>query len=422
MTTLRVSSLDALHACGPSVLGEGTRVGGSADEQPEVGNLVHAALAQHVEGQEFDIHEAAVRAELSDGDEEEALELYQTGERAWAEKREAFVDPATERLAEYALRADDGTDWTLAGTMDVVSPTGANAAVFLDWKTGRLDTGHQHQGYGYAWLIWNVLGRPAECRVTGMFAYLRYRYVRTVVYDVPALEAWEHNLVHNVLPGRATYHPGSQCRWCGLRHDCPAKRQVMQGIVDEMVVSPQTKADPSYQGYLERAAQQAQAISAANPTSPDLGRLVADLLFRMRLMRVLADDTEQLVRGWLGAAGSIVLPGGTALALLPQERRSIIVDKALPILRTRLRPEQIEACSTLSLTKIKKAVVAKVQRGEKGKLAEALVRELEAVGGIEVRPYDRMEEVPADQVPALAAPQTQAPVPDPTTPAADLFG
>jgi hypothetical protein len=401
------------------VLAEGTRVGGSADDAPEVGNLVHAALAQHVEGHEFVIAEAAARAELDPAEEEEALELYQAGERVWAERREAFVEPATERFASFPIRADDGSEWVIDGTMDVVSPTGANAAVFNDWKTGRLDTGHRHQGHGYAWLIWNVLGRPAEVRITGMFSYLRYRYVRTVVYDAPALEAWEHNLVHNVLPGRATFHPGSQCRWCGLRHTCPAKQAVMQGIVAEMILPANLggAADPTYQSYLERASQQAQGLTRENRDAPELGRLVADLLFRLRLMRVLADDTEALVRGWVATVGHIGLPGGTALALLPQERRSIVVEKALPILKRRLKQEQIEACSTLSLTKVKKFVAAKVQRGEKGKIADAFVQELEAAGGIEVKPYDRLEEVPADQVPEDAAlPQ------DPQPPTTDLFG
>ncbi|MFP3387000.1 hypothetical protein, partial [Tritonibacter sp. SIMBA_163] len=77
--------------------------------------------------------------------------------------------PKVECHVQSEVLASPCGDIQLDGTTDVLSPIGASNGIFLDWKTGWVDSGYVHQGFAYARSMWDLLGQPDEAVITGVF-------------------------------------------------------------------------------------------------------------------------------------------------------------------------------------------------------------------------------------------------------------
>jgi hypothetical protein len=268
--SLRCSSLDSLDACAPSVLDEKGAVRiSTAGEPAELGNLVHALATDYIDFGKFDVAGECGRQGM-ESLAEDATELMGQVVRIWDELRRFFPQPKTERVVKGEL---PDSPWTITGTVDVLSPVGANKAIFLDWKSGWAE-GYANQMFGYAWCIWNLLGRPddAEFEVVGIIAFLRHRKYNILKYNAKKLAEWEYKLLHNVLSRSSAYHPGEHCSRCPIYAGCQARQEVVQGTLTALMLPKHTPiTDPSAKA-LSKAIGIISQLTVDNKNAPEVGR------------------------------------------------------------------------------------------------------------------------------------------------------
>lgn len=393
---LRCSALDGLFACTPSVLSDDpslVRVK-ATHEASEIGHAIHQLAADLVDGKDIDIPKVC---DFHQVDQEDVSTLYGYVERTWAELKIYFESPQTEVIVASGVLNAAGKQFQVSGTGDIISPIGTQDAIFLDWKSGFLDDGYHQQMAGYAYCTWCEMGKPEQCTITGVVAFLRHRYYRIVKYDATLLKAWEYNLTHNILPNMGTYRPGKTCRRCDLYAACPA-RTAMVGATLQTVMYPGAAdpKDPNTQEMLA-ARRMLANVTTLNRTDPELGQTLDTLLVKIKLAEQQIEEARGLIRSAVQRVGYVPMPGGMALALRTIKLRKIDPSRAIRVLRTMLSEQQIINAMTLSLPKLLAARRGSAVKGEKTSAASALEEALEQQGAINEVFQERLEEIDLSQ-------------------------
>jgi hypothetical protein len=392
--SIRCSSLDALFACTPAVLGgTGTVSINPGSEAADLGKAVHEMAAEFLSKGEFDLDAVSQRYGFDEAARDDAAGLMLYVAKAWDELEKFFPGVAVERLATSETINSKSGDYQIAGTLDAVSVHGPAKVVFLDWKTGFLDDGYHQQMAGYAYTAWCVMGRPDTVEITGVVVFLRHHYYRVVKWDAQQIKAWEYDLIHNVLDKIDQYRPGKQCRYCQQYATCAARRAVVASTLDTLMFADRGDATPEEQAFWLKAKDLLTALDETNKTDPIVGQVIEDLLFRLRLAKQAIVDVEGLLRQAAERVGGIPMGDNLELGVRSLAIQQVEPKKALPVLRQYLSDEQICKAMRLSLPKLSAEYAAShKQRGAKAAARQALANALDKAGAISVQHQQRLEE------------------------------
>lgn len=410
-TVVRCSNLDSLLQCPASILANGPgliRISTSG-EAANLGKAVHDCCATLVPSGVYNIDEAAERYGLSEESRADATKLLFYATKAWVILSRYFNPDPNQRIVEAAatgpILSGAGMDYQVAGTIDLCSPIDKDKAIFLDWKSGYLDDGFHGQMTGYAYLLWNHMGRPEQVSITGVVVFLRHRYWRVVRYNADTLNQWEHDLVHNHLSRPDCFRPGRACPHCELFASCQARQAVSIQTIREVLGGD--SEHPDKPGWWDRAKAVLSQLTVDNKGEPVVGETIAEVIFRIRMLSTLIESAKGVLRESLKQVGPIPLGDGIQLGMREIEVEKLKPEAAIPILRNYLSDGQLASAMTLSLPKIL-TIYANSRVGEKGwKRAQArneLLKMLQDSGAVMVLRQERMEERHEDP---NADPQTE---------------
>lgn len=336
MTTLRCSSLPLAFRCPGSVHNDGGVLVDEWCQAGEDGTDVHRLLASHPEG---DAPKVLVD-ELSD----DARILYYTGAKMWREHISAWMPDST---AEVEI-VRDGLG--LSGHIDRLSlRLSEKTAVVLDWKSGRKDSDHKHQGFGYAVTVMDKW--PEVETVTSHFGWLRTQELESYTMTMDRAVEWAKEL-GAVRTWDGAFHPGDHCTGCKRRPMCPAHEAMNKQSLAVLAGGP---------------------VDLATIPSPELAKLYRRLL-------PLAKQVEQLqeaIKAEGDARGGIDDGEGRVLHYKQVNGpRKVDVLKAWPVLTAKLTDEELAPCLTVKISDVEAAVATKAGKGKgagaKRELSEAL--------------------------------------------------
>ena len=392
-TTIRCSSLDYLHHCVPSVLNGALLRVSPYHEAAEVGSAVHEILASHVNGEVLSVAAACARHGLSPGCEEEVGKLAEAGRNAWESLSRYFIDPSTEVAVESENVAADapGGPYKISGTVDVISPVGKNKAVAVDWKTGWLDRGYQHQMAGYAHCIWNVLGRPEDTEITTITVFLRRGYHRVVRWSPERLRQWIDELERNVLAHPERFRPGEHCRYCEVRAECPARRVMVQSTIEALI--PRVEDGEAEADWVAAARSILGDMDEDGKRDPRAAEAVEKIRSRARMAKQAAKEVEDIIKEAVGRLDGLPLPNNRELVMQQVDHREVKAGMAMRPLRALMSDRDICRSMKLSLTQLKDIYVEKAEKGQKRQLQAELVAKLEEAGAIRHEPRERLTEI-----------------------------
>ena len=389
---IRCSALDGLFACTPSVLDDTGMVRiNTAGALAELGKVVHSLAASYIDQGSFDLKGECSRRGFDD--EEDAASLATYAVKAWDELKRFFKEPKTERVVSSGIIEAQAQSYQIAGTCDVLSPVGDKGAIFADWKTGYLDEGYHHQMFGYAYCLWHLMGRPEDADIVGVVAFLRHRYYRIVRYNAAKLREWEYDLIHNVLSQTHVYRPSSQCAKCRVYAGCEARRQIVSGTLQALMLPNDLPAHDPHRQFLATAERLLTGLTVDNKGEPEVRRALSELRFRLKLAKKVIEDAEEMQRRAVEKVGPIPLEDGNDLALRNTEQKVLDPLKAMKVLRNHLADQDIADCMRLSLPKLRAKKAGKYLRGEKRAAVDQLEKELDAAGAVNVSIRQRLEEV-----------------------------
>jgi hypothetical protein len=392
---IRISSLDDLFECAPSVLNhEALLASKQENAAATVGTAVHALLSDLVCDGKYDLFNTLAQHGLSKYDEDVA-ELASYGVKAWREIGHFF--PSAQVEVACSVKPHGGGP-SLEGTIDVVAPISEKAAIFADWKTGYLDAGYHNQMWGYALAIWDTMGRASDFTCTGIVVFLRHRYYRIVKYTAGEIEEWERSLVRNVLGNSKLYKVGRACRYCKLHDACPARQQKVTAFIDLLIRGgdPLTTADPEFARYVLDCKQMILKATRENKTDPRLAAAVNDLSYMTKLAEQQIEAMRATTRTMVERVGPVPLTENTALALRKIDMKKLDPQRALPVLRKKLDDVAICDAMRISLPQVLAKVSALALKGERPIIQDELMSELEEAEAVTVTTHLRLEEVQMD--------------------------
>ncbi len=376
--------MDSLVECPPSILSTtGVRIGG-AGLPARIGRATHAMLAAFIRDGDYDLVHSCDAEQLEPDAREEASGLTVYGIDFWQrEMQQYFQTPVVESSVDAKLNGK----FTLSGTLDLTSYVSGNQAIFLDWKTGRLDSHYWHQMMTYAHLLWSFLERPEKFTVHGVVVFLRMKYHRTIVYTTQSIMEWEHDLLRNVLANPDRYSPGHMCRWCDLSVGCPARKEVIRSAMESILSGGEDS-------WLKKGRDVLANMTPENKGMEIVGKTVAEIIQRTHLLGSMLDEVRSMLREAVERVGPIPLHDdlGTHLVLEGQDRRKLDAVKAARVLRTKIDDRAILSCCNISLGKVVKEVISRVRTSERSAAHRALIEELDQEGALGVNTVNMLRE------------------------------
>lgn len=390
---LRSSKMDAMFACPASVLCSDEtlmRIEPWDDGPARLGRAIHEMAGQYSVHGEYSIDDAVVKHDLDESQREEAVILMAFVRRQWGLLEPYFKTPLPERSVIGPELTVGGKTYQVTGTIDLVSPTEKeNGAIFLDWKSGRLDSGYREQMNCYAYLLWCHMGRPETCNIKGVVIPLRQQCRRVYEWNPGDLEAWEHELVHNVLPNADSFHVGKACTYCSLNVSCPARQRYSASIIHDVVDVP------SDENRWHKAVEIMTQLTEHNKDTPLVSELINDMLVRCRMLQGAIDNAKALLKDAVQRVGPIPLDNSTQLALKEVQRKSLEPLETLQIARIYLSDNQIGQCMNIKLQDLLDAY-AEVKKSKENKTKKELRQEmldiLTAKGAVIVKTHYRLTE------------------------------
>jgi hypothetical protein len=350
MRKVRCSSLPYLMVCTPSVIHpDGFLPVEGENETALLGTLVHALCESVVATGEYDVK--PLRQQLSDNDYARAMMLFNNFIDVWTEARKFILEPEVETYHE----ADIGGGIAITGHMDVHQRYSDRAYV-IDYKTGRQHENHYHQMAGYAFLCWDMAGRPQKYVVYVTAVYLEDKTTQGYEFSPDSLNQWAAGVVAKVADTR--FVVGRKCSFCGIQGSCPAYRVYVGGAIAALTDRPYDR--PVWE---ELAPEQRGALADS-----------------MYVVEKAIDRAKFGLRHAVRAAGSLDLGGGNQYELVEQSERGVDADKARAVL-AKLVPEW-HSHARFRLDDLLTAYAKQAPRGEKGKYKKALLDKLADAGAI----------------------------------------
>ncbi len=373
MKAIRCSSLPLAWQCPESqnLPPDAPRLNLSS-EPAELGTAAHRWLAAHVQNQELDPAHLATEHGC---DHDELRMLCHQGAKALSKLREHFSAADEPMQVEVPLRGQLDDDTTIAGTADLLSRQGTTA-LFLDYKSGRVESDYGHQLRGYGWLgthFWELQKRRIDDVVCITV------WLRDGVWDIEKLsraqvDSWAEEMRRRLKNGRGSFNPGGHCGHCQRAHSCEARRVLVRSTI----------ADLSVDGM--KVVQWDQSTRAA------LGPQIGEAYGRAKLIEKAAEDFKNTLRADIESHGPLPIGGGRQLALTPVNRRVLDATKARPVLAQWLKPDEIDTETTISASGVDSLAMSKAPKGQGAAVKRAMAAALEEAGAISVNPTFQLRE------------------------------
>ncbi len=378
--SLRASSMDMLFACPASVLNPDRLPIIKASGRPAaIGTAAHSLLASLVQTGHYDITGLVDRLELDSEAEEELLSLVWYGSQVWDAVGSAMPQAQVEARAEFPLSVGQ-QEYLVSGTIDVAD-VDSQPPVFIDYKSGYIETGHANQQFTYAYILWRLLGKPDDFLVKGIVAYLRHRYYRVREYRHADMAEWEYNLTRNILGNPDRYAPNPACVYCGLAVSCPARKAAARTAIEDVLCDPQRPGDPR---WLEASQAALLDLTAETRNNPGVAELAGELLFRCCLLSGAADQVMALLKETAERVGGIPLPGDREYVVKVSDSHKLNPLRALPVLEARMSTDQLAPCMRISLPAVMKATGLDLNRKARKRAREDLLQRLTQAGALEI--------------------------------------
>lgn len=368
---IRASAADRAWDCTESLLpGDGPLVSPTG-EAAELGSAFHEWARTRNNG--ADLEEIVTRYGVDAEDLDRLVAYAMIAER---DLRKWFVGATAERSMEHREMWDcpPYTEIHLTGTVDRAEVVGERGAI-LDYKTGRIETGYEHQQHAYAflWLCQN----PEIIEVQSATVHVAHGYWRGRTYSSKSLWAWWYDLLRRLGNGVGRFSPGDHCSFCPRRPTCPGvaayHRSALATVVDE------------------RSEGSALELTADNKELR--GPEVAEKRRKVAYIAKRCEEFMSVLRNTVDEIGDVPAGDGKVLRILETRRQSLDTLKAWSILSETIGQEALaEACS-ISLSKCKQFVRDAAYKGSKGQVAQQLVDELERADAISTKTIKQLREV-----------------------------
>ncbi len=205
---IRASAADRAWDCTESLLaGDGPLVSPTG-EAAELGSAFHEwARTRHDGPDAYTLEEIVTRYGVDAEDLDRLVAYAMIAER---DLRKWFVGATAERSMEYREPWDcpPYTEIHLTGTVDRAEVVNERGAI-LDYKTGRIETGYEHQQrtYAFLWLQEN----PDITEVQSATVHVAHGYWRGRTYTRKQLEAWWYDFKRRLANGVSRFSPGAHC-------------------------------------------------------------------------------------------------------------------------------------------------------------------------------------------------------------------
>jgi len=344
--SIRCSSLPILSTCF-GMLGADLTVG-IASEVAQTGTDVHAYAAQLIrEGKAPDI--ATMDADFSF--------LASRVRMAWEALKEQFPHPIVEKhLAQSLPKFDISGHPDLYGIEDVV-------ATVLDFKSGyKTDADVLPQLLGYCYLV-GAEHKEVE-RFEIIVCWLRDKDIQEWTFTRAEVREWIGALHRRAASWNGRdFTAGDHCQYCPRFHDCPARAQLARSAVLDIL-----------------------GLDLTTATRGQLAERLPDLYSRVQMVEKQIDLFRKWLREDLEKNGRMICGPGKVLELKDQNVQVLDVQKGWKIFAGCLDEAALNDCLSISKTKLLAAVGAKSAPRMKGKDQAAVMKALEEVGAISLRP------------------------------------
>ena len=353
ITAIRCSSLPLAFTCPGSIRGELSI--DSVSDPANDGTAVHAGLAAVVRGMAPEAAHELMLVEHPACNRGEVTPLFWAGVKMWGEIREWM--PGAQ--SELALQAS-----ILTGHADVASGAIVEGTI-LDFKSGRKDHDYHHQGFGYAWLLFQL--RPQYERVTVHFAWLRAQELESYTVTRERAEAWSTQLTAEVINWDGKYHEGPHCQFCSRRAYCPA-------------ITAMVRADVAMFA-------DGKTFELSTCTGPEL----CDHFRKIKMLQRLLEAAERNARSEIGHRGDVLDGHGSVIHYVPTKgNREIHPLKAWDVLTARLTDQELAGVVDIRVGKLEDAIKTKAGKGKGAGAIREVFDVLDKAGAVSREPGQKL--------------------------------
>lgn len=252
----------------------------------------------------------------------------------------------------------------LTGSIDRSEVLGESAAI-LDYKTGRVDTGYEHQQRGYGFLM--IRAEPRITEVKSATVYVAHGYWKPRTYKVESLESWWFDFKRRLANGIGRFSPGSHCGFCPRRPTCPGVY-----AYERSALAIATSQDPEV--FETELTVENKAI---------VGPQLAERRSSVSFIAKRCEEFMSVLRAKVIEVGGEIPAGdGKVLKIIKVNRRTLDAQKAWPVLARWLKDEQIAGVCKISLSKCQEIVGKEAPHGTKGAVRKQLADDLEESGAV----------------------------------------
>lgn len=339
----------------------------TGSEAADLGAAVHFVFLEGVDGRHVEIEDAAQRFNV---DQEELERLCSWAWRQWESIRANFPGPHVE---EYMELGKDGL-W-LTGHADLLSIVDDQVRV-LDLKSGRLDSAHDEQLKGYAFLA--LQHCPGTTSAYVAVLRIRDQVLDGTVYTRQELDQWFERLSDRTA--KRSYNAGVHCGHCRRSLECVARHKYLRSAVNDFAAGAPTLA--------------LECLSEAMPL-PTRGQLLASVLERVKLVEDACELARSMVKADVAAhGGAIPTTDGRELVIVERAERRIDYAAGWPILidhEPALPTDQLMQAVTINKGKVESAIKAIAPFRQKGAAVKRVMETLESAGAIQSTVVERLE-------------------------------
>lgn len=392
MKRVRCSTLPLFMACTHSVLNpEGFPEVRPYNDAAELGTGVHGVMERLLLHGEVN----AEQLYLEFPDERKRIDQLITNIiEIWESASKVMKKPVVE---EY-LEAEIAPGLTLTGHIDVHSvdhpgKQGTVTAYVLDYKTGRVHDEHYHQLMGYAYLVWDKLGRPDGYQCYMSAAYAEDKSIHPYYAHAEDLKLWAERVAKRVTdPAEHLYSPSRKCAYCPLLGSCKAANEFVAGAARVI-----TQGHISQTGLADMTPEQIEEVDSAR-----------------KVLSTAIDRWRMGIRNYVERHNSPLPLGSSHQYELVERPMGTKVDtaKAIPVLvefglfdrqlakelkRKEKAGELLTDGLQVTLTQVTKAYADRAARGRKTEAKRELIQALRDAGALEEITVRRLERRPINE-------------------------
>lgn len=377
--SIRASSLPDLMVCSPSVLNPE----GWPDVEQEIkpaalGTAVHEFAERIVATNTYDTAELEGRFP-DKADQERANLLISNFFTIWQEAKQVMTDPKTELEHEATLVNDDNYKIKLTGHIDLCQ-VNANGAIILDYKTGRSHEDHYHQIAGYAYLLWDYAGRPAEFDVQVSVVYLEDLSIQNYSFSADGLDKWQKDVYSKVKDTR--YVVSRKCGVCGLNASCPTAA---------------ADRDFTFKFLMGDDAQKGK-VSWMSMTPEERGVLIDRMYVIKKGLEKVEISLKAAMAGQKKSINRLDIGKGMVYERVKMRSKVLNTRKALPLLRKRFSSDLLDELYTLKLDDVLALVAKFAPRGKKVEARNEWLAKLAEAGAIEESSWEKFSRRPKNEL------------------------